>query len=131
MRQRVARHQKERDRSWKTVEAPLLLAEAIDTNSIKADVILVDCLTLWISNLLMASDDPEKIETQIPQLTAVLAKSACPVVVVSNEVGQGIVPENKLARQFRDLVGYANQAVAACANQVIWTVAGIPVKIKG
>jgi adenosylcobinamide kinase/adenosylcobinamide-phosphate guanylyltransferase len=131
MRRRVARHQQERDRSWTTVEAPLFLPEAVTANSRNADVILVDCLTFWITNLLMASDDPDKIEMQIPQLTTALAKSPCPVVVVSNEVGQGIVPENKLARQFRDLVGYANQAVAACADQVIWTVAGIAVEIKG
>jgi adenosylcobinamide kinase/adenosylcobinamide-phosphate guanylyltransferase len=131
MRQRVARHQKDRDRSWKTVEAQLELPEAVDANSGKADVILVDCLTLWVSNLLMASADPDEIERQIPRLTAAIRNAKCPVVLVSNEVGQGIVPENKLARQFRDLVGYVNQAVAGCVDAVIWTVAGVPVKIKG
>ena len=75
--------------------------------------------------------DPAKIEAQIPRLTDAVAEAQCPVVLVSNEVGQGIVPENKLARQFRDLVGYVNQAVAGCAEEVIWSVAGIPVKIKG
>jgi adenosylcobinamide kinase/adenosylcobinamide-phosphate guanylyltransferase len=64
-------------------------------------------------------------------LTDAIQKAKCPVVLVSNEVGQGIVPENKLARQFRDLVGSANQAVAGCVDEVVWTVAGIPVKIKG
>jgi len=131
MEQRVKRHQKERNRIWKTIEAPLLLAEAISENSGRADVILADCLTLWISNLLMYSDDSGKIELQIPRLTAALGESRCPVVLVSNEVGQGIVPENKLARQFRDLVGFVNQAVAECADQVVWTVAGIPVTVKG
>ena len=131
MRQRVARHQEERSRSWQTVEAQLLLPEAVDTNSREADVILVDCLTLWISNLLMASEDPDEIEGQIPRLTAAIENAKCPLVLVSNEVGQGIVPENKLARQFRDLVGYVNQAVADCVDEVVWTVAGIPVKIKG
>ena len=131
MRQRVARHQEERSRSWQTVEAQLLLPEAVDANSRKADVILVDCLTLWISNLLMASEDPDEIERQIPRLTAAIQNTKCPLVLVSNEVGQGIVPANKLARQFRDLVGYVNQAVADCVNEVVWTVAGIPVKIKG
>ena len=131
MRQRVARHQEERDRSWQTVEAQLLLPEAVDVNSRKADVILVDCLTLWISNLLMASEDPDEIERQIPRLTAAIQSAKCPLVLVSNEVGQGIVPANKLARQFRDLAGYVNQAVAGCVNEVVWTVAGIPVKIKG
>lgn len=131
MKQRIARHQKERGRSWKTVETPLLLPEGIAVNSPGADVILVDCLTLWISNLLMAYDHPDKIERQLPHLTDAITRAACPVVLVSNEVGQGIVPENSLARQFRDLVGYVNQAVAGCADEVVWTVAGIPVKVKG
>jgi adenosylcobinamide kinase/adenosylcobinamide-phosphate guanylyltransferase len=131
MRQRVERHQEERSLAWETVEAPLLLPEAITENSRRADVIMVDCLTLWVSNLLMEFDDFEKIEMQIPRLTEAIEKSDCPVVLVSNEVGQGVVPENKLARQFRDLVGFVNQAVAGCADEVIWTVAGIPVTIKG
>ena len=131
MRQRVARHQEERRQSWITVEAPLRLPQAIDANSRTADVVLVDCLTLWISNLLMESDDRENNERQIPRLTEAIQKAKCPVVLVSNEVGQGVVPENRLARQFRDLVGSVNQAVAGCVDEVIWTVAGIPVKIKG
>ncbi len=131
MRQRVARHQEERDRSWQTIEAQLLLPEAVDVNGHLADVILVDCLTLWISNLLMALEDPNEIERQIPRLTAAIKNAKCPLVLVSNEVGQGIVPENKMARQFRDLVGYVNQAVAGCAGEVVLIAAGIPVKIKG
>jgi len=131
MKQRVTRHQKERSQAWETVEAPLLLPEAITEKSRTADAIIVDCLTLWVSNLLMDSDDSKKIEMHIPRLTEAIEKSHCPVVLVSNEVGHGIVPENKLARQFRDLVGFVNQAVAGCADEVIWTVAGIPVTIKG
>lgn len=130
MHQRVARHREERSLRWETVEAPLLLPEAVADTSRRADTVLVDCLTLWVSNLLMDSDDPAKIEGQIPRLTDAVKKAQCPVVLVSNEVGQGIVPENKLARQFRDLVGYVNQAVAGCVDEVIWSVAGIPVKIK-
>lgn len=131
MRQRVARHQEERNQSWQTVEAQILMPEAVDANSRKADVILVDCLTLWVSNLLMATEDPDEIERQIPRLITAIQNAKSPLVLVSNEVGQGIVPENKLARQFRDLVGHVNQAVAGCVDEVIWTVAGIPVKIKG
>jgi adenosylcobinamide kinase/adenosylcobinamide-phosphate guanylyltransferase len=131
MKQRVARHQEERSRDWKTVEAPLQLPEAIIANSQAADGIVVDCLTLWISNLLMEFSAIDKVEMQIPRLTEALESSLSPVVLVSNEVGNGIVPENKLARQFRDLVGSLNQAVAGCADKVIWTVAGIPVTIKG
>lgn len=131
MKQRVTRHRQERSRTWKTAEAPLLLPEAIAENSRRADVILADCLTLWVSNLLMESDDASKIEMQIPRLTAAIEKSHCPVILVSNEVGQGIVPENKLARLYRDLIGSTNQAVAQCVDQVVWTVAGIPVTVKG
>jgi len=131
MKQRVARHQKERSQAWQTVEAPLLLPEAITANSRTADAIIIDCLTLWVSNLLMESADSEKIEMHIPCLTKAIENSQCPLVLVSNEVGHGIVPENKIARQFRDLVGFVNQAVAGCADEVIWTVAGIPVTIKG
>jgi len=93
-------------------------------------VILVDCLTLWISNLLLETGSPAAVEARIPRLIETLAQAACPVLLVANEVGAGIVPENKLARQFRDLAGTANQAVAAAANQVVWVVAGIPVSIK-
>lgn len=131
MKQRVARHQKERSQDWKTVEAPLQLPDAITENSQTANGIVVDCLTLWISNLLMEFSAFNKVEMQIPRLTEALESSHCPVVLVSNEVGNGIVPENKLARQFRDLVGSVNQAVACSADKVIWSVAGIPVAIKG
>jgi adenosylcobinamide kinase/adenosylcobinamide-phosphate guanylyltransferase len=93
-------------------------------------VILVDCLTLWISNLLLSTAASAAVEARIPRLIETLAQAACPVVLVSNEVGAGIVPENKLARQFRDLAGTANQAVAAAAHRVVWVVAGIPVTIK-
>jgi adenosylcobinamide kinase/adenosylcobinamide-phosphate guanylyltransferase len=131
MRQRVAKHQKARSQSWTTVEEPLHLPEAILKNSRKADVILVDCLTLWVSNLLMETADEKKIEEKISLMIDALEKAACPLVLVSNEVGTGIVPENQLARQFRDITGWLNQAVAKSARQVVWMVAGIPVTVKG
>ncbi len=131
MKQRVAKHQKERDRSWATVEEPVHLPVAISERSQEADVILVDCLTLWVSNLLMETDDEEKLEQTISQLIDTLEKATCPIVLVSNEVGTGIVPENKLARQYRDIIGLANQAVAETAGRVIWMVAGIPLTVKG
>ena len=131
MKRRVARHQKERSQNWVTVEAPLDLPEAILQNSRRGDVILVDCLTLWVSNLLIETGDEKKIEDTISQLIETLEKATCPIVLVSNEVGTGIVPENRLARQFRDITGWVNQAVARCANKVVWMVAGIPVTVKG
>ena len=131
MKSRVARHRKERGRDWQTVEAPVHLPEAIDSLNADAGVILVDCLTLWVSNLLMENPDSEFVLNQVQNLTRSVNASACPVILVSNEVGTGIVPENKLARLYRDLVGSTNQAVADCAGQVVWVVAGIPVTLKG
>jgi adenosylcobinamide kinase/adenosylcobinamide-phosphate guanylyltransferase len=130
MKQRVVNHQKERSPDWATVEAPIRLPEAIIENSQNADVILADCLTLWVTNLLLDPDEAEKIEDHIRHLTESLDMAKCPVILVSNEVGAGIVPENKLARQFRDIAGKINQTVAAHADTVIWMVAGIPVTIK-
>jgi adenosylcobinamide kinase/adenosylcobinamide-phosphate guanylyltransferase len=78
----------------------------------------------------MDDEDPTKIDIQIRKLTQSIKKAKCPVILVSNEVGTGIVPENRLARLFRDITGFVNQKVAACVDQVIWMVAGIPVKIK-
>ncbi len=131
MRQRAAKHQKERSQSWATVEVPLDLPKAILENSQKENVILVDCLTLWLSNLMMETDDEKKLEKMIARLTAALEKAPGTIVLVSNEIGTGIVPENKLARQYRDIIGLVNQAVAKTAGKVIWMVAGIPVTIKG
>ena len=131
MKQRVAKHQMARNQNWITVEEPLHLPEVILQNSSKADVILVDCLTLWLSNLLMETNNEAKLEGKISQLVDALKNATCPVILISNEVGTGIVPENKLARQYRDVTGQANQAVAQCANKVVWMVAGIPVTVKG
>jgi len=131
MKQRVARHQTTRSRSWTTVVEPLKLPEAILQNSRRGDVILIDCLTLWVSNLLMETDDEKQLEELISQLIDTLKKATGPIVLVSNEVGTGIVPENKLARQYRDIIGRVNQAVAKTAGKVIWMVAGIPVTVKG
>jgi adenosylcobinamide kinase/adenosylcobinamide-phosphate guanylyltransferase len=130
MRERVTRHQAERGREWVTVEAPLELPAAIAAQGRQAgNVVLVDCLTFWINNLLLESPETAA-QMKIPELIAAAAGARCPVILVSNEVGAGIVPENRLARSFRDLVGSMNQAVAASAAEVVWVVAGIPVTIK-
>jgi len=130
MKERVAHHQKERGAGWSTVESPIFLPQAILENSRKASVILADCLTLWISNLLLDTDESQKIDEHIRYLIQSLEKAECPVILVSNEVGAGIVPENRLARQFRDIAGQTNQKVAAAAHRVIWMVAGIPVHVR-
>ena len=130
MEQRVLRHQQQRSSAWETLEVPFFLPEAIHKNSIEGHVILVDCLTLWINNLILEDDKPENIDNHIQKLTRSIETSECPVILVSNEVGTGIVPENKITRLFRDIAGFTNQKVAACVNRVIWMVAGIPVEIK-
>jgi len=130
MKSRVARHQAERGAMWTALEIPVRLDRAIRDESPRADVILVDCLTLWMSNLFAETMDTDKIHTSVTNLTDALAAARCPVILVSNEVGTGIVPDTALARQYRDAVGGMNQAVAAAADRVILTVAGIPVTIK-
>ena len=130
MHQRVTRHQAERGAGWTAVETPILLHETIRELGPQADVLLVDCLTLWVSNLMMAYSDPGAVSEKTGQLIESLQTAVCPVILVSNEVGAGIVPENQLARQFRDVMGQVNQQIAASVDQVVWVVAGIPVMIK-
>ena len=130
MENRILHHKKQRSRTWSTLEVPVRLPEEISKNSRKENVILVDCLTLWLSNLLLENNDQSEIDAHIRKLIRSLEKAECPIILVSNEVGTGIVPENRLARLFRDVAGFTNQRVAACADKVIWMVAGIPVGVK-
>lgn len=130
MDKRVAAHQAERGPDWRTVEEPVSIHEAIDTVSKTAPVILVDCLTLWTSNLLFKGYDEAGVIEEADRLAGALYRSICPVFMVTNEVGYGIVPENSLARQFRDVAGIVNQKAAKAAGKVILTTAGIPVQIK-
>jgi adenosylcobinamide kinase / adenosylcobinamide-phosphate guanylyltransferase len=131
LKERVARHKEERDGTWTTVDVPIHLPEAISGHDGKKTVLLVDCLTLWINNLLMASEDQRYIDDAVDKLIEALSAARCPVIMVANEVGAGIVPENRLARLFRDAAGVANQRIAALADEVIYLVAGIPMTIKG
>jgi adenosylcobinamide kinase/adenosylcobinamide-phosphate guanylyltransferase len=132
MRTRVERHQAERGDRWSTVEEPIRLPDVIRSNSSPDAVVVVDCLTLWVTNLVMDAEDRgmEHVLEPAQRLVLSLENARGPVVLVSNEVGTGIVPENHLARLFRDVAGSVNQRVAAVADTVIWMVAGIPVKVK-
>ena len=127
MAQRIATHRARRPSGWQTVEAPRDLAAALSALPCDAAV-LVDCLTLWLSNQLLAGAD---IDAQTARLEAALGEMQGPVVLVANEVGFGIVPENALARRFRDLQGTLNQRVAAHADRVVLVVAGLPLFVKG
>ncbi len=130
MRRRVAAHQAERPEGWRVIEAPEAVPEAVAENAGPGRVALVDCLTLWISNLLLKTDDPEAHAAPARRLIDALKAARGPVILVTNELGCGVVPDNRLARMYRDMVGHVNAAVAAAADRVIWTVAGIPVTIK-
>ena len=126
MAERIAAHRARRDAGWQTVEAPHDLAAALEAAPAGA-AMLVDCLTLWLSNLMQPGFD---IEAQTARLQEALAGRAGPTVLVSNEVGLGIVPDNALARRFRDLQGILNQRLAAQATRVVMMVAGLPIPVK-
>ncbi|HWJ72936.1 MAG TPA: bifunctional adenosylcobinamide kinase/adenosylcobinamide-phosphate guanylyltransferase [Kaistia sp.] len=128
MAARIAAHRRMRsDAGWTTVEEPLALVAALETAVSEDVVVLVDCLTLWLSNLIEADRD---VDAEGRALAAYLSQAAGPVVLVSNEVGAGIVPINALARRFADAQGRLNQIVAAAAFQVILVAAGQPLRLK-
>ena len=127
MRERIARHRADRDARWRTVEAPRDLPAAIDALNDDKAVVLVDCLTLWVSNLLLADAD---IPLAGRELCAAIARFEGTLILVANEVGLGIVPDNALARQFRDAAGQLNQSVAAAADEVVLLTAGLPLTLK-
>ena len=126
MRARIADHRARRGADWRVVEAPRDLAGALMGLG-EGGAVLVDCLTLWLTNLMLADAD---LESESTRLQTALADIAVPVVLVSNEVGFGIVPDNALARRFRDAQGWLNQRMAAVAARVVLMVAGLPLVVK-
>ena len=126
MAERVAVHQRRRGPSWTTIETPRDVAGVLAANV--NTPALVDCLTLWLSNVLLADAD---VDAEIEHLDDALARAAAPIVLVANEVGSGIVPDNALGRRFRDLQGLVNQRIAARADRVVLVVAGLPLTLKG
>ena len=127
MRERIARHRADRDMRWTTVEAPRELPAAIDAVNGEGAVVLVDCLTLWVSNLLLADAN---IARAGQQLCHPIGRFEGTLILVANEVGLGIVPDNALARAFRDAAGQLNQSVAATAAEVVLVTAGLPLTLK-
>ncbi|MEM9304874.1 MAG: bifunctional adenosylcobinamide kinase/adenosylcobinamide-phosphate guanylyltransferase [Pseudomonadota bacterium] len=128
MGERIARHQAERGPGWQTVEAPIGLANAIAEHAAPGRALVVDCLTLWLSNLMHHGQDPVGATAV---LVGALEAAAGPVFLVSNEVGLGLVPGTPLGRSFRDEQGRLNQAVAAACDRVELVVAGLPMSLKG
>ncbi len=133
MAERIEKHKQDRAEDWQSIETAIKLAETLQSldREKKADVIVIDCLTLWLNNLLMLTEDSEKIIEQIDALMRVIQKLELNIIAVSNEVGLGIVPDNALSRRFRDLAGVLHQKWAAVSDEVYWVTAGIPMKIKG
>jgi len=127
MAERIARHQEQRGIRWQTFEAPFDLPQAIDAACSAYAAIMVDCLTLWTSNLLLADMD---IESQVDRLAISLKGCTVPIALVSNEVGLGIVPDNALARRFRDEAGRCNQRLATLADEVAFVAAGLAMRLK-
>ncbi len=127
MHQRIIEHQIRRGTGWTTVEQPLALCEALKQYAVPGNAVLVDCLTLWLSNLMMADKD---IAAETSKLADLMPLLAAPVVFVSNEVGMGLVPETALGRDFRDHAGRMNQRIAEAADNVSFIAAGLPLSLK-
>lgn len=125
MADRIARHRADRGRRWITLERPIDLADAI--GSLEAGAAVIDCLTLWLTNVMLADLD---VSAATDTLVAAIERSPVPLFIVSNEVGGGIVPETPLGRAFRDEAGRLNQAVAAAADVVLFVVAGLVLPLK-
>lgn len=131
MAARVVRHCQERGARWHTLEEPLRLAEVLPGAAAGCDGVLVDCVTLWLSQQFFHHQEREEaVLDEVDRLVGCLPKIASPLWLVSNELGSGIVPENRLARKFRDLAGEANQRLAAAADAVFLVTAGLPLQLK-
>ncbi|MBW9089927.1 bifunctional adenosylcobinamide kinase/adenosylcobinamide-phosphate guanylyltransferase [Rhizobium wenxiniae] len=128
MRERIVRHQDDRGPSWVTHEEPVELIRTLREIDRPGRVVLVDCLTLWVTNLMMAGED---IPARSADLAAQLLSLEAKIIFVSNEVGLGIVPENRMAREFRDHAGRLHQQMAAAADEVFFVAAGLPLRMKG
>ena len=130
MKSRIETHKKTRGRKWTCIEEPLDIDRIIRDNPCGADGILVDCLTIWLSNVLL-KEGPAAIERRKHALIDAVRAVSQNIILVSNEVGMGIVPENELGRTFRDCAGRLNQELAAEVDTVVFVVAGLPMLVKG
>lgn len=131
MLRRIALHQQSRGNDWQTIEEPTNVSKVLLENQLQTDIFLVDCLTLWLSNLMLAGLSDNAIEKEVGKLQDAINTISVPVVLVANEVGLGIVPESPLARRFRDLAGWTNQQIAESCSDVIFMAAGLPMQLKG
>jgi adenosylcobinamide kinase/adenosylcobinamide-phosphate guanylyltransferase len=131
MRARIEAHRRDRAGQFETIEAPVRLAEAVGGLEAGVGVAVVDCLTVWLGNLMHYHGGGGGMQTEVDALLAVLESPPCELVLVTNEVGLGIIPENAMAREFRDLAGRLNRRVAERAGRVVMLISGIPLYLKG
>ncbi len=132
MEKRIESHKVSRGKNWKTAEEPVAISKVVSENEKEYGLILIDCLTVWVSNLLERFDqDEKKILEEVKRLAEAIKESGGRFIIVSNEVGMGIVPENKMARQFRELLGIVNQRMAELSDRVILMVSGVSMVLKG
>jgi adenosylcobinamide kinase/adenosylcobinamide-phosphate guanylyltransferase len=131
MKLRIEKHRSERPAGWHTIEEPCRLLQALDGCAGAYEVVLIDCIGLWISNRLLADAGEDEILQEAGAVLASCSTSGSCVIMVSNETGMGIVPDNRLSRLFRDVLGKTNQELAAAADEVYFLIAGIPLQIKG
>ncbi|NWF56073.1 MAG: bifunctional adenosylcobinamide kinase/adenosylcobinamide-phosphate guanylyltransferase [Syntrophaceae bacterium] len=131
MAERIRRHRETRSGDWQTLEEPMDVTGCVEDQGDRFHLILLDCLTLWVSNLMMAGWDGAKILEEGDRLLGACRQAKCSLILVGNEVGMGIVPENAQARLFRDLSGFIQQNAARQSDEVYFMVSGLPVKIKG
>lgn len=135
MKNRIDKHKKSRPKKWKTIEAPKNIGQIIKENAENIGTILIDCVTLLVSNLLCSEPDypnaKKRIINEVNELINAMKVTKSNVILVSNEVGLGLVPDNKMGRHYRDLLGKVNQILADNADEIYFMIAGIPLKIKG
>jgi adenosylcobinamide kinase/adenosylcobinamide-phosphate guanylyltransferase len=134
MHRRIEEHRRSRPQSWRTIEEPLHPASEL-VSAPKAEIVLLDCLTLLVSNLLLANEESpadaeQAVDTEIAALLRAYEDGAATFILVSNEVGMGVVPPYQLGRVYRDLLGQANQRVARAADRVYWMLSGLPIEVK-
>lgn len=130
MTDRIAKHKAERGDSFTTIEEPFDLATALRQIPADTDLVLIDCLTVWIANLMYKHGDDADSFPEITDLLSALTNTSLNIIIVTNEVGMGIVPDNAASRNFRDIAGRLNQDIAAIADSVVLTVSGLPLELK-
>ncbi|GAA0468521.1 bifunctional adenosylcobinamide kinase/adenosylcobinamide-phosphate guanylyltransferase [Parasphingorhabdus litoris] len=127
MSDRIARHKQDRGKKWQTIEEPFDLAEIVSSQSSRKTTLLIDCLTIWLSNLMLANHDTD---AALENFVSAISSAKGQIILVSNEVGSGIVPETALGRRFRDEAGWMNQRIAAATDEVALVTAGLPLWLK-